>query len=155
MPILWLGFLLSISFMEAWLKFQAVGITQQIGLSIGKLIFGVLNKVELFFFLVIAIVAFSQQHQMNKKIKRNVLLLLGTVLFLQTFYLLPILDGRADMIINGEEPAVSYFHFYYVALEVLKVILLINVINKVLLENESSKTIYDLDTDPKIDVNNT
>jgi len=43
-PILWLGFVLSISFMEAWLKFQAEGVTQVIGLSIGRLVFGVLNK---------------------------------------------------------------------------------------------------------------
>ena len=47
-PILWLGFVLSISFMEAWLKFQAEGVTQIIGLSIGRLVFNALNKVELF-----------------------------------------------------------------------------------------------------------
>ncbi len=47
-PILWLGFVLSISFMEAWLKFQAEGVTQVIGLNIGRLVFGTLNKVELF-----------------------------------------------------------------------------------------------------------
>jgi len=44
-----MGFVLSISFMEAWLKFQAEGVTQAIGLSIGRLVFGALNKVEWFF----------------------------------------------------------------------------------------------------------
>ncbi|MEM1120911.1 MAG: hypothetical protein AAGJ18_10720 [Bacteroidota bacterium] len=42
----WIGFLGAISFMEAWLKFRAPGITQPLGLGIGKLAFRALNKVE-------------------------------------------------------------------------------------------------------------
>lgn len=42
----WLGFVCAISFMEAWLKFRAPGITLPLGLGIGRLVFAALNKVE-------------------------------------------------------------------------------------------------------------
>lgn len=42
----WIGFICAISFMEAWLKFRAPGITIPLGLGIGKLVFQALNYVE-------------------------------------------------------------------------------------------------------------
>ena len=50
---LWIGFVCAISFMEAWLKFRAPGITLPLGLGIGRLVFNALNKVEWIFALVI------------------------------------------------------------------------------------------------------
>jgi len=35
----WIGFVCAISFMEAWLKFRAPGITVPLGLGIGRLVF--------------------------------------------------------------------------------------------------------------------
>ena len=122
--ILWLGFVLSISFMEAWLKFQAEGVTQIIGLNIGKLIFFALNKVELFFMIILGILIVPKQRALKKKNLVNILGLLTVILLIQTFYLLPALDQRVDMIINGTPPVTSFFHFYYLFLEVIKVITL-------------------------------
>lgn len=42
----WVGFVCAISFMEAWLKFRAEGVTLPIGLGIGRLVFQALNRVE-------------------------------------------------------------------------------------------------------------
>lgn len=123
-PILWLGFVLSISFMEAWLKFQAAGVTQVIGLGIGRLVFGALNKVELFFMTVILFSTLRTYGFKINKTLRNLLISLMVVLLAQTFHLLPVLDQRADMIINGTTPSATYFHFYYVFSELIKVILL-------------------------------
>ena len=50
---LWIGFVCAISFMEAWLKFRAPGVTIPIGLGIGRLVFTALNLVEWVFALVI------------------------------------------------------------------------------------------------------
>ena len=122
--ILWLGFVLSISFMEAWLKFQAEGVTQIIGLNIGKLIFFALNKVELFFMIILGILIVPKQRALKKKNLVKILGLLTVILLIQTFYLLPALDQRVDMIINGTPPVTSFFHFYYLFLEVIKVITL-------------------------------
>lgn len=43
----WLGMVLAISFIETPLKFRAPGVTLQIGLGIGRLVFRVLNACEL------------------------------------------------------------------------------------------------------------
>lgn len=43
----WLGMVAAISFLEAPLKFQAPGITVQLGLGIGRLVFRALNAVEI------------------------------------------------------------------------------------------------------------
>ena len=42
----WLGMVLAISFLEAPLKFRAPGVTLQIGLGIGRLVFRALNGCE-------------------------------------------------------------------------------------------------------------
>ena len=42
----WLGMVLAISFLEAPLKFRAPGVTLQIGLGIGRLVFRALNSAE-------------------------------------------------------------------------------------------------------------
>src|SRR6201996_3354919 len=42
----WLGMVLAISFLEAPLKFRAPGVSLQIGLGIGRLVFRALNTVE-------------------------------------------------------------------------------------------------------------
>lgn len=121
-PMIWLGFVLSISFMETWLKFQAEGVTQPIGLSIGKLVFGALNKVELF--LLACLIISALLYLEKKEDKRIKMILMGITLLVlvQTFYLLPFLDRRIDQILSGIQPAPSYVHFYYVSLEVIKVV---------------------------------
>lgn len=52
---LWSGCILTISFMESWLKFRAPGVILPIGLSIGKMMFNTLNKIEWFFAATIVI----------------------------------------------------------------------------------------------------
>jgi hypothetical protein len=40
----------------------------------------------------------------------------------QTFWLLPALDARADALINGQAPKKSSLHWYFVGAELVKVI---------------------------------
>ena len=63
---LWIGFVCAISFMEAWLKFRAPGITVPLGLGIGRLVFNALNKVELVFAIVVLINVFWQTSDILK-----------------------------------------------------------------------------------------
>jgi uncharacterized membrane protein (DUF485 family) len=63
---LWIGFVCAISFMEAWLKFRAPGITVPLGLGIGRLVFNALNKVELVFALIVIINIFWNTSEILK-----------------------------------------------------------------------------------------
>ena len=121
---LWLGFLLAISFLEAWLKFRAPGVTIPIGLGIGKLVFGALNRIEWFFLFVLFFHLFTYFKELNNSYFIFAIILFIT-LITQTFYLLPALDQRADIYISGETPPSSSLHLYYVFGEVFKTITLI------------------------------
>lgn len=120
---LWIGFVCAISFMEAWIKFQAPGISVTLGLGIGRLVFGALNKVEWVLMLATLLHFVKPFHLFSS---RNVLILVPVViLLLQTFWMLPYLDARADILLNGGEVPPSKIHFYYIACEVCKVLSLV------------------------------
>ena len=118
----WAGMLLGISFLEAPLKFQAPNVTLAIGLGIGRLVFGTLNKIEIVFAVSIAILCVFTKPSIGLQI---LLSIIGIILIVQSIWLLPILDARAQIIIAGGIPAESSPHFSYVIGEATKLILLI------------------------------
>ena len=118
---LWIGFVCAISFMEAWLKFRAPGVTVPIGLGIGRLVFGALNLMEwVFAILIIGNLLFSKTKLLTRQNTLYFFPLL--MLLLETFWVLPTLDHRAELYIQGETVAASNLHFYYVGMEVIKVV---------------------------------
>ncbi|MFD2907905.1 hypothetical protein ACFSX9_04060 [Flavobacterium ardleyense] len=120
---LWIGFVCAISFMEAWLKFRAPGVTLPIGLGIGRLVFGALNLMEWIFAIVIISNLFFAKTKLLTP--QNTLYFFPLLmLLLETFWVLPTLDNRAELYIQGETLAASNLHFYYVGMEVVKVVLL-------------------------------
>ncbi len=116
----WIGFICAISFLEAWMKFNAPGVTIPIGLGIGRLVFGALNKIEWVFTVAILVGIYSKPAITAFKTKIPFMLIVF-ILLLQTIWLLPALDIRAEMNINGLKVPHSNLHIYYVAAEVLKV----------------------------------
>lgn len=119
----WLGFVAAISFMEAWLKFRAPGVDLATGLGIGKLVFGALNKVE----IVLALIILLQFVLTNATLlsMNNVFYFIPVlILLIQSVWLLPALDTRADMHIQGMKVPGSSLHLYYVVFELIKVVCL-------------------------------
>ncbi len=121
---IWIGFVCAISFMEAWLKFRAPGITIPLGLGIGRLVFQALNKVELV--LSITIMGSILVSGIGGYKWRYLFFLIPfLILVVQSIWLLPLLDARAEMHIEGQIAPSSNLHFYYGASEVVKVFCLI------------------------------
>ncbi|WP_299104566.1 hypothetical protein [uncultured Tenacibaculum sp.] len=121
---IWIGFIGAISFMEAWLKFQAEGVTLKIGLSIGSLVFNALNKVELTLAIGILITLVLTKNNIKINLLKRMLLPYSILLF-QSCYLLPALDKRILSIQQGFPITKSYDHLWYVILEVIKITALI------------------------------
>ena len=121
---LWVGFVSAISFMEAWLKFQAPGITLPLGLGIGRLVFSALNAVE-WVFAIIVVLSFVIKRIRKPNYKMFFLVLPLIILTLQTTELLPELDQRAEKILQGQDPGPSNAHNFYIILEAMKVISLL------------------------------
>ncbi len=120
---IWLGMLIGISFVEAPLKFRAPNITLPLGLGIGKLVFGALNKFEIAFSIVLTAWLILEY----KALALLPLLAFASLIILvllQSVWLLPLLSLRADTFIAGETPPPSYHHLYYIIMEVAKVGLL-------------------------------
>lgn len=120
--IFWAGLLAGISFLEAPLKFQAPGITIPLGLGIGQLVFQALNKVEII--LLIVILGCSLPAPLNNM--KSILLFMVTILLMvDTFWLLPLLDERAKLVLAGNAPIKSYHHILYIIIDTIKFLSLI------------------------------
>lgn len=119
----WCGCVVAISFLEAWLKFQAPGVTLAIGLGIGRLVFAALNKVEwvLAFAVMVALIVESRAWLAPKGWLTGALL----VLLVETFWFLPALDNRALAYMSDQPPGASSLHLVFVAAELVKVVCLI------------------------------
>jgi hypothetical protein len=120
LPFLWLGLILGISVIETPLKFQAPGITTALGLGIGRLVFHVLNLVELVIACVLVIVVARQARDWPFALLGGVI----AILLVQAFWLRPLLDDRAVRIIAGEDVPASSLHLAYIALEGVKLVAL-------------------------------
>lgn len=121
-PFVWFGMVLAISFMEAPLKFQAPGITIPLGLGIGRVVFFTLNKMEIMCALLL-LFAFLR----TRANSRTVLVTFGlafVVLFLETVWLLPVLDARAELVIAGTASPFSNSHVVYIIFDAVKLIAL-------------------------------
>ena len=117
----WLGMVLAISFLEAPLKFRAPGVTVALGLGIGRLVFRALNRVELVL-LVLAVVAVAVA---PRPALVGTVAGLGVLLGVQLGVVRPALNRRSDRVLAGEELPRSRGHLVYIALEVVKVALLV------------------------------
>ena len=121
-PFVWLGLVAGLSFLEAPLKFTAPGITLELGLGIGRLVFFWLNKIELALAAVFFVSLFLAMPK-SVLVKASAAALL-VILLLQTLWLLPALDARAVAVISGTTSPGSSAHIVYIVLEVVKIILL-------------------------------
>ncbi len=119
----WIGFVGAISFMEAWLKFRAPGVTLPIGLGIGRLVFAALNKMEWILFISTIVCLFPFRHLI--KMSKFTLIIAGGMLVTQTIWLLPALDSRAELYITGADVQPSNLHIYYVITEGIKMVSLL------------------------------
>jgi hypothetical protein len=117
----WLGMVLAISFLETPLKFRAPGVTVQIGLGIGRLVFRALNVVELGL-AVVLVVAILVAAPPSRVVTGVVLAV--AVLLVQVAMVRPVLTRRSDRVLAGESPPRSRAHYWYVGLELVKLVAL-------------------------------
>ena len=85
------GMFITVSFVEAPLKFQVEGITLSTALGLGKLMFGISTKIQgLFLILILIFMTISQSHY--TKLDFTIIIVLLSILVLEQFWMLPVLD---------------------------------------------------------------
>jgi hypothetical protein len=119
---MWLGMVLAISFIETPLKFRAPGVTLQVGLGIGRLVFRALNACELALAAVVVASFAVQPPATGIAVAAAVAIvsLLAQVLFVR-----PRLARRSDAVLAGDDGPRSRAHWAYIGLETIKVIALL------------------------------
>lgn len=125
LPMVWLGMVVAISVIETPLKFRAPGMTLELGLGIGRLVFHALNRVELVLAALITpatIVALAGDAASAPVAIGAATTLVA--LLVQVLVLRPTLDRRLDARLRGDAVAASRHHLAYIALELLKLLAL-------------------------------
>lgn len=118
----WLGMVLAISFLETPLKFRATGVTLQIGLGIGRLVFRALNACELGLAAVVVACFAIEPPTTVVAVAVGVAVI---TLLAQVLAVRPRLTRRSDAVLAGGEGPRSRAHWAYVGLEIAKVIALL------------------------------
>lgn len=121
-PFVWVGAVGAISFVEAPLKFRAPNVTPALGLGIGKIVFQMLNRIEIVFALLMLV-----SMLLARPAGDFALYIFGAIfvlLLLQTVWLLPLLNARAEQVIAGVAAPHSNNHLIFIAFETLKFLLL-------------------------------
>ena len=120
--MLWAGVLIGVSFLAAPAKFGAPGLGLPMAMEIGRREFGTLNLTEIALaLLALALAAYVRP-------ERAIWLGLGLaalIVALQWLWLLPVLDARAELIIQGGTPEPAPWHALYIGAEILKLLALI------------------------------
>src|SRR3954447_10977213 len=111
-PFVWFGAVAAISFMEAPLKFFAPNITVELGLGIGRIVFHALNSVEIALALLflLSLILTRASERWSAAILPGII---AAILFVQTGWLLPALDARAEALLSGNPPPPSHLHIVY------------------------------------------
>jgi hypothetical protein len=148
LALVWLSFVLAISFMEAWVKFKAPLLRKHVAVDVGRYVFACLNAVELglagAFWVTHAIRGSSESPSpIFAAMATGVLLLmvvyLGPMLFLRAKYKMVHEAEPAERLLEEEKVALQQIaeeirdqplphenlHAVYVCLEVVKVLCLV------------------------------
>jgi hypothetical protein len=118
----WLGMVLAISFIEAPLKFRAPGVTLQIGLGIGRLVFRALNACELALAAAVVATFAVQPPGTGVAVATGVAVV---TLLAQVLIVRPRLSRRSDAVLAGGEGPRSRAHWAYIGLETVKMVALL------------------------------
>ncbi len=120
--LLWAGVLIGVSFLAAPAKFAAASLTLPVAMDVGLHEFGTLNLVEIG--LAVATLGLAALARPARVIWTG-LGLAALIVATQTLWLLPLLDARALLIIQGGTPPAAPWHLLYVLAEVLKLLVLL------------------------------
>jgi hypothetical protein len=122
LTFVWLGMVLAISFLEAPLKFRAPGVTLQIGLSIGRLVFRALNTAEVLIAVGILVALAPSRPSVGVVVTFAIAVV---ALAVQLAGVRPRLTRRSDAVLAGQNAPRSRAHYVYVALEAIKIVALV------------------------------
>ena len=120
--LLWAGMLVGVSFLAAPAKFMAPSLSLPVAMEIGREEFHVLNVAETV--CALAALGLAGLGRPGRLIWLGIAVA-AVLVPMQGLWLLPVLDARADLIIQGGTPPAAPWHSLYIVAEVLKLVVLL------------------------------
>lgn len=117
--LIWIGMLLGVSFLATPVKFLAPSLALPVALDVGRQTFAVFSNVE----VIAALVLLAAASLLGRP--GRIVLLAASIAVLvagQRFWLLPALDARVEIILQGGAVPESGLHGLYVAIESVKLV---------------------------------
>jgi hypothetical protein len=118
----WFGMTAGISLLESPARFTADTLSRAAALDLGRIVFSLLNKVELIA-LVLLLIVVRISAQSRRYWAECAMLVL--IMIAQSVWLLPELSARSLQIVAGSDPGPSFVHATYATLELLKLAMLL------------------------------
>ena len=122
---IWLGMILGVSFLAAPAKFMAESLTLPVALEVGRVTFGLFDRLE--WLITAALLIAAWRWRQRGWLDRRLTVLIAAILVIvlvQSFYFLPLLDARVGRVMAGETLEPSPLHTVSGAFEVVQAILL-------------------------------
>lgn len=123
--LVWAGVLLGVSFLATPVKFLAPSLSLPVALDVGRQTFWWFSRVELVF--AVAALACAAVAEIGTRRKPRtppactvLTALLVVVVGSQVLWLLPLLDARVELILEGATPPPSQWHTVYIVVETAK-----------------------------------
>lgn len=120
--LLWAGVLFGVSFLATPVKFQAPSLSLAVAVDVGRATFQLLNRVEVFFAVLAAVLAAGRG---CKRLAQIGVAMAVAVTALETVWLLPALDERAELVVAGLGAEPSRLHDVYIGLDLAKLAVLL------------------------------
>ncbi|WP_454046127.1 hypothetical protein [Chryseobacterium sp. Marseille-Q8038] len=117
------GVFVTVSFLETPMKFQVPGMTLPVALELGMMMFGISTKIQCVF-LILIVAGMVVSRKKYTKTDFIIIVVLLTILLLEKFWMLPVLDNRAQLLSAGKPVLSSEMHNYFIYAESAKAIFL-------------------------------
>lgn len=143
--LLWFGVFMTVSFVETPLKFQVPGVTLPVALELGKIMFGFSTHFQMAMLAIVAVGFLLGKKRWNWFSIIAYTVIIATLL-LQKFWMLPVLDARADLLAAGKSIPPTVLHDYFIYSEVVKAIFLVIVICFQLVRTKNNHSVNSLIT---------
>lgn len=115
--LLWAGMVLGVTFVAVPAQFAAEGLSRPLGIDVTRQVFARFDRVELGLAALTLLLALLLR---AGRLLWSLLALLWLIVALQSLWLLPVLDMRADQLLRGEEPAPGPWHGLFAGAEIVK-----------------------------------
>lgn len=120
--LIWIGLLAGVSFLATPAKFLAPSLSLPVALDVGRQTYGIFSAIEIGAAVVLLAAAAAGGGGWRDRL---ITLVVGALVAAQALWLLPLLDARVEIVLQGGVLEATALHEIYIAMDLAKLGLLV------------------------------